>query len=86
MSEDVGTILAALLNPLDENGEPKSAKQLDKDAKKAAKLQKLAQKIEKQSTAAPVNKEKAEVRFGEDCDDEIIFNIVFTHCFIRKSQ
>lgn len=56
MSEDVGTLLAALLNPLDENGEPKSAKQLDKDAKKAAKLQKLAQKIEKQSTAAPVTK------------------------------
>lgn len=62
MSEDVGAILAALLNPLDENGEPKSAKQLDKDSKKAAKLQKLAQKIEKQSSVAPVNKEKAEVR------------------------
>lgn len=58
---DVETILAALMNPLDENGEPKSAKQLDKDAKKAAKLQKLAQKIEKQTAAAPANKEKAEV-------------------------
>lgn len=50
------------LNALDENGEPKSAKQLDKEAKKAAKLQKLAQKNEKKAAAAPANKEKAEVR------------------------
>lgn len=50
------------LNALDENGEPKSAKQLDKEAKKAAKLSKLAQKNEKKAAVVPSTKDKAEVR------------------------
>lgn len=48
-------------NNLDENGQPKSAKQLKKEAEKAAKLLKLQQKLEKKTTAAPSNKEKVEV-------------------------
>lgn len=40
---------------------PKTAKQLEKDAKKAAKLQKLQQKNEKKATAVPSGKEKSEV-------------------------
>lgn len=48
-------------NLFNEDGTPKSAKQLEKEAKKAAKLQKLAQKIEKKSTAPAPIKDKADV-------------------------
>lgn len=69
------------LNALDENGEPKSAKQLDKEAKKAAKLQKLAQKNEKKAAAAPANKEKAEVSTVND-DARITHSVT---CAFSKS-
>lgn len=45
----------------DANAPPKSAKQLEKEAKKAAKLQKLQQKIDKKATAVPSGKDKSEV-------------------------
>lgn len=48
------------------NDPPKSAKQLEKEAKKAAKLQKLQEKIDKKSTAVPSTKDKAEVSFQLD--------------------
>lgn len=65
MSEQLETSngVADDINNLDENGQPKSAKQLKKEAEKAAKLLKLQQKLEKK-TAPPVNKEK-EVYFTE---------------------
>ena len=53
---------SAAVNSEDDPGVPKTAKQLEKEAKKAAKLQKLQQKIEKKSTAPAPNKEKVEVR------------------------
>lgn len=47
-----------------ENGPQKTAKQLQKEAKKLAKLEKFKQKQEKKETEKPVNvKEKSEVRF-----------------------
>lgn len=53
--------MADVENPIQENGEvPKTAKQLEKEAKKQAKLDKLKQKLEKQSAAAP--KKDVEVR------------------------
>lgn len=45
-----------------ENGEvPKTAKQLEKEAKKQAKLDKLKQKLEKQNAAAPKKEVEVEV-------------------------
>lgn len=61
------------------DGQPKSAKQLEKEAKKAAKLQKLQQKIEKKSTAVPSGKDKAEVRF------EFFLMKLFTIPYQKKS-
>lgn len=53
--------MADVEKPIQENGEvPKTAKQLEKEAKKQAKLDKLKQKLEKQNTAAP--KKDVEVR------------------------
>ncbi len=46
----------------DADAPPKSAKQLEKEAKKAAKLQKLQQKIEKKTTVVPSGKDKSEVK------------------------
>lgn len=51
-------------NTVKVNGEiapPKTAKQLEKEAKKQAKLDKLKQKLEKQISAAPAKKDPAEV-------------------------
>lgn len=46
--------MADVEKTIQENGEvPKTAKQLEKEAKKQAKLDKLKQKLEKQNTAAP---------------------------------
>lgn len=42
---------------------PKTAKQLEKDAKKAAKLAKLQEKLDKQAAVAPATKEKVDVSF-----------------------
>lgn len=53
---------AIIIDPLDENGEPKSAKQIEKEMKKAAKLQKLQQKLDKKSVEqATVKENKVEV-------------------------
>lgn len=53
--------MADVENPIQENGDvPKTAKQLEKEAKKQAKLDKLKQKLEKKSAAAP--KKDVEVR------------------------
>lgn len=51
-----------VISETDENGQPKTAKQLEKEAKKAAKLQKLQEKLEKKATVTNTTKEKAEVR------------------------
>lgn len=45
----------------DENGQPKTAKQLEKEAKKAAKLQKLQEKLDKKAVVASTTKDKVEV-------------------------
>lgn len=42
---------------------PKTAKQLEKEAKKAAKLAKLQEKLDKKATAPVSTKEKPEVSF-----------------------
>lgn len=60
-TDELAEAIAASENLLNEDGTPKSAKQIDKEAKKVAKLQKLAQKIEKKSTAPAPNKDKADV-------------------------
>lgn len=49
------------LTNADGDEKPKTAKQLEKEAKKAAKLQKLQEKLDKQATAAQNVKEKVEV-------------------------
>lgn len=55
----------AMQGDIKENGAtepPKTAKQLEKEAKKQAKLDKLKQKLEKQSTKAPpLKKDSVEV-------------------------
>lgn len=45
-----------------DGGPPKTAKQLEKEAKKQAKLDKLKQKLEKKATQAPAEGKKEEVR------------------------
>lgn len=48
--------------PIVENGPQKTAKQLQKEAKKLAKLEKFNRKQEKKETEKPINmKEKSEV-------------------------
>lgn len=46
---------------VDSNDPPKTAKQLEKEAKKAAKLQKLQEKLDKKATVVPSGKDKPEV-------------------------
>lgn len=55
--------MADVEKTVQENGEvPKTAKQLEKEAKKQAKLDKLKQKLEKQQNVAPPKKD-VEVRY-----------------------
>lgn len=58
-----GNVVAATEANGDEGAPQKSAKQLEREAKKAAKIAKLNEKKEKKAAAPPPAKEKAEVRF-----------------------
>lgn len=46
---------------IDDDGKPKTAKQLEKEAKKAAKLQKLQEKLDKKATVTASSKVKVDV-------------------------
>lgn len=75
------------LNALDENGEPKSAKQLDKEAKKAAKLLKLAQKNEKKAATAAVSATKEKVEVSDEITYTLHHNcwLTFTKSIIQTN-
>lgn len=58
---DVNADNTAGAEELNDDGKPKTAKQLEKEAKKAAKLQKLQEKLDKKATVTATTKEKVEV-------------------------
>lgn len=68
---DVTAEMAALA---DEQGDkPKTAKQLKKEAEKAAKLQKLQEKLDKKATVPVSSKEKVDVSDTLVDDDDCLF-------------
>lgn len=72
--------MADVETAVQENGEvPKTAKQLEKEAKKQAKLDKLKQKLEKQNAAAPKKDVEVILQVCNWC-------VLFKFCWGRKKK